>query len=91
MIDLSVYLFPLDGVPEKLHHIFTLTVCGLEAFGPGDEDTLQSTRQTLSGKHLTNTDVIVKHDNKKTLVTKMSPLETLNMKGNNKIYILNTF
>lgn len=35
------YLFPLDRFPKKLHDIFALTVCGLEAFGPCNKDTLK--------------------------------------------------
>lgn len=41
MFPVSDYLFPLYCFPKKLHHVFALTVCCLEAFGPGYEDTLQ--------------------------------------------------
>lgn len=47
---ISDYLFPLDCFPKKLHHIFTLTVRGLEAFSPGYQCPLRSYR-TNTVKH----------------------------------------
>jgi hypothetical protein len=41
------HLFPLDALPEKLHHVFTLTVCAFEAFGPVHKDTLKNRKGTF--------------------------------------------
>lgn len=38
------YLFSLDRLPQKLYDIFSLTVCCLEAFRPGYQNTLWRTQ-----------------------------------------------
>ena len=34
------YLSPLNGLPQQSHHILSLAVCRLEAFGPCHQDAL---------------------------------------------------
>lgn len=53
------HLFPLDGFSKELYHILPLTVCGLEAFGPGDKDALQSTDHQIS---LTAAQILSRND-----------------------------
>lgn len=39
---LITYLSPLNGFPQQSHHIFSFTVCCLEAFGPCHKDSLHT-------------------------------------------------
>lgn len=41
------HLSPLNGLPQQSHHIFSFTVCGLEAFCPRHEDALDTHTHTI--------------------------------------------
>lgn len=51
MLLLISHLSPLDGLSQQSHHVFSFTVCCLEALGPCNQDALHTHRHNIKLKH----------------------------------------